>query len=320
MGEVILPAAVRVPGSSANLGPGFDVLGLALEIYLEARVERSTPGKTPVRLTGPHIERISTDDSNLVLTAFRTAFQRADKQAPPVSLELRNGIPLARGLGSSGAAAVAGATLANHCGRLGLSRIDMVALAAELEAGHADNVAASCLGGLAVACRGGSAEGGAAGGIQVLALPWPQEIVPVLAIPQLHLETQEARSALPNSYSRADAVFNLQRVALLVGALVSGRGRELADDSELFAAALADRLHQPYRAPLVPGLREALGLRVPGLLGVALSGAGPSLIAFVRGASQPTVAALEQLYRDLRLAAEVRPVKVDTEGARMIND
>ena len=158
------------------------------------------------------------------------------------------------------------------------------------------------------------------GGIQVLALPWPQEIVPVLAIPQLHLETQEARSALPNSYSRADAVFNLQRVALLVGALVSGRGRELADDSELFAAALADRLHQPYRTPLVPGLREALGLRVPGLLGVALSGAGPSLIAFVRGASQPTVAALEQIYRDLRLAAEVRPVKVDTEGARMIND
>ena len=323
MGKVILPAAVRVPGSSANLGPGFDVLGLALEIYLEARVDRSAPGRPPVRLAGPHTEGISADDSNLVLVAFRTAFQRAGRLPPPVCLELDNGIPLARGLGSSGAAAVAGVMLANHCGRLGLSRTEMVALAAGLEAGHADNVAASCLGGLTVACRPNSAEGSAEGGaeeIQVLALPWPPEIVPVLAIPEFGLETKQARSALPNSYSRVDAVFNLQRVALLVGALASGRAPELASDRELFAAALADRLHQPYRAPLVPGLREALGLGAPGLLGVALSGAGTSLIAFVRGAPQPTVAALEQVYRDLRLAAEVRPVKVDTEGARMIDD
>ena len=320
MGEVILPVAVRVPGSSANLGPGFDVLGLALEIYLEARVDRAAPGRPPVRLAGSHTEGISTDDSNLVLVAFRTAFQRAGRLPPPVCLELENGIPLARGLGSSGAAAVAGATLANHCGRLGLSRREMVALAAGLEAGHADNVAASCLGGLTVACRPNSAEGGAEEEIQVLALPWPPEIVPVLAIPQFGLETKQARSALPNSYSRADAVFNLQRVALLVGALASGRAPELASDRELFAAALADRLHQPYRAPLVPGLREALGLRAQGLLGVALSGAGTSLIAFVRGAPQPTVAALEQVYRDLRLTAEVRPVKVDTEGARMIDN
>ena len=324
MGGVILPVAVRVPGSSANLGPGFDVLGLALEIYLEARVDRSAPDRSPVRLAGPHTEGISTDDSNLVLTAFRAAFQRARRQPPPVCLELDNGIPLARGLGSSGAAAVAGATLANHCGRLGLSRREIVALAAGLEAGHADNVAASCLGGLTVACRPNSAEGSAEGGaeeeIQVLGLPWPPEIVPVLAIPEFGLETRQARSALPNSYSRADAVFNLQRVALLVGALASGRAPELASDRELFAAALADRLHQPYRAPLVPGLREALGLGAPGLLGVALSGAGTSLIAFVRGATQPTVAALEQVYRDLRLAAEVRPVKVDTEGAVLIDD
>ena len=274
----------------------------------------------PVQLAGPHTEGISTDDSNLVLTAFRAAFQHAGRQPPPVCLELENGIPLARGLGSSGAAAVAGVMLANHCGRLGLSRTEMVALAAGLEAGHADNVAASCLGGLTVACLPNSAEGGTEEEIQVLALPWPPEIVPVLAIPQSGLETRQARSALPNSYSRADAVFNLQRVALLIGALASGRAPELASDRELFAAALADRLHQPYRAPLVPGLREALGLRAPGLLGVALSGAGTSLIAFVRGAPQPTVAALEQVYRDLRLAAEVRPVKVDTEGARMIED
>lgn len=320
MSDVVLPVAVRVPGSSANLGPGFDVLGLALEIWLQARVAQPAPGRARVQLAGPHTEGISSDDSNLVLAAFRAAFQRAGRQAPPVCLELHNAIPLARGLGSSGAAAVAGALLANHCGRLGLSRMEIVSLAAQFEGGHPDNVAASCVGGLTVACRTGSTERAAVGEMQVLALPWPAEIVPVLAIPQLRLETQQARSALPDSYSRADAVFNLQRVALLVGALASGRARELADAPELFAAALADRLHQPYRSPLVPGLREALQLRAPGLLGVVLSGAGPSLIAFVSGAPQPTVAALEQLYRNLGLATQVRPAKVDTQGATLIDD
>lgn len=309
MSEIRLPAAVRVPGSSANLGPGFDALGLALELYLEARATEPRPGAPPVGLSGPHTAGISTDDSNLVLVAFRRAFERAGRAAPKVSLELNNSIPLGRGLGSSGAACVGGVALANYCGRLELSALAVLSLAAEIE-GHPDNVAASCLGGLAVACRTESASGG---GIQALALPWPREVSVVISIPAFELETSKARAALPASYSRADAVFNLQRVALLVGALASGRPRP-----EQVATALADRLHQPYRAPLVPGLREALQLRVPGLLGVALSGAGPALIAFVQGSPQPTVEALAQVYRKLGLEAEVRPVNVDTQGATVL--
>ncbi len=307
-----LPAAVRVPGSSANLGPGFDVLGLALNLYLEARVEQAQGGAPVVRLSGPHTTGISTGQDNLVLAAFRRAFERAGQAAPAVRLELANSIPLARGLGSSGAAAVAGATLANHCGNLGMSRSEIVALAAQFEQGHPDNVAACCLGGLTVACRVDD-------GMRVLSLPWPQEISVVLAIPDLRLETSKARAVLPTSYSRDDAVFNLQRVGLLVGALASASGGELVREPGLFAAALADRLHQPYRAPLVPGLREALELRAPGLLGVALSGAGPSLIAFVQGAPQAPMAALEQIYGKLGLAAEVRPVSVDTRGAAVLS-
>ena len=297
---------VRVPGSSANLGPGFDVLGLALELYLEVRLAEPEPDAPLVRLLGPHTSGIPTDDSNLVWVGFRKAFERARRSAPRVRLELNNAIPLGRGLGSSGAALVAGVVLANHCGGLGLSRLEELALAAEVE-GHPDNVAASCLGGLAVACPSEK-------GIEVLALSWPAEISLVMAVPEFELETKKARAALPPFYSRADAVFNLQRVALLVGAVAQG-GEGGRARARQMAAALSDRLHQPYRAPLVPGLRQALGLRLDGLLGVALSGAGPSLIAFVEGQAQPAIAALQRIYRDLGLPAEVRPVNIDKHGA-----
>ncbi len=296
---------VRVPGSSANLGPGFDVLGLALELYLEARLVERKPQTPLVRLAGPHTAGIPTDDSNLVLVAFRKTLERQGRTAPEVGLELHNAIPMARGLGSSGAAVVAGVMLANHGAGLDLSRLQELALAAEIE-GHPDNVAASCLGGLAVACPSEN-------GIEALTLPWPEELSQVIAIPELRLDTEEARASLPASYARADAVFNLQRLALLVGAVAAGRVR-----AGQMGAALADRLHQPYREPLVPGLREALALRVPGLLGVALSGAGPSLIALVGGLPQLTVAALERIYAGLRLRAEVRLVNVDKRGAVVV--
>lgn len=302
--ELKLPAAVRVPGSSANLGPGFDVLGLALELYLDVAAREPIAGMPLVACSGPHTGGIAADESNLVLAAWRTGFERAGRVAPPVCVELNNSIPLTRGLGSSGAAAVAGITLANHCGALGFSPMEVIALAAELEQGHPDNVAASCLGGLTIACRGGQDR------MQVLALPWPGRLGVVVAVPEFRLETKKAREVLPAAYRRADAVFNLQRVALLAGALASGR-----PDPAHIATALADRIHQPYRAPLVPGLKEAIELRAPGLLGVALSGAGPSLIAFTDGDPAPAVAALRELYDRLRIPCDVRPVKVAARGA-----
>lgn len=292
-------ATVSVPGSSANLGPGFDVLGVALDLYLEARI---APAAAPrVRCSGPHGAGIALDESNLVLRAFRLAHERAGKQAPTVSLDLCNNIPLARGLGSSGAAAVAGVVLANHCGELGLTAGQMVALAAELEGQHADNVAASFYGGLVVACVGEEA-------IEVLPLAWPSEVGLVAAIPEFHLETSKARAVLPPSYTRADAVFNLKHLGLLIAALASG-------NPSAIGPALADRFHEPYRAPLVPGLKEAQQLRVPGLLGVVLSGAGPSLLAFTTGDSGPTVHALRSVYEHLHINCDVRPMHVALKGA-----
>lgn len=309
MSELILPARVRVPGSSANLGPGFDVLAVALELWLEAAVFSPGGGRPRVRLSGPHTESIAADDSNLILKSFRRGFEAAGRPAPPVCLELENQIPLARGLGSSGAAAVAGLVLANHCGRLGLATERLAWLAAEMEDGHPDNVTASLCGGLIVACALGD------GRVETLRLKWPEQISLVVAVPEFKLETSKARAVLPASYARSDTVFNLQRVALLVGALASGSAAALR-----MPTAVDDRLHQPYRAPLVPGLREALELRAPGLLGVVLSGAGPSLLALVEGSPQPTVQALEGVYRRLGMAAEVRPLAVAAAGATVMSD
>lgn len=294
MSETI--ARVRVPGSSANLGPGFDALALALAVFVDAS---ATPRKEAVRvrLAGPHAAGLPADDSNLVWQAFVRAFQQAGHATPDLQLQVRNEIPLGRGLGSSGAAAVAGVALANAVGKLGMTTIDILMLAVEVE-GHPDNVAASALGGLAVVAPPSHA----------ISLPWPSSVQNLVAVPDVQLATSRARAALPDDYSRSDAVFNLQRATLLVAAAASG-------DATALRTALCDRWHQPYRAPLVPGLREALALDCPGLYGVTLSGAGPSLIAFVDAANPgPARQALEDIYRRLGVNGEVRALAVAAKG------
>jgi homoserine kinase len=296
-----MTSRVRVPGSSANLGSGFDALALGLGIYLDVSAEPRSGGER-VRLSGAHsadVNSISlpTDDSNLIWQAFLHTFKQAGRIAPDLTLAARNEIPLGRGLGSSGAAAVAGVALANRAGELGLTALQVLMLAAEVE-GHPDNVAASALGGLAVVAPPD----------QAISLPWPRKISAVVAVPHVQLATSRARAALPGEYSRQDAVFNLQRATLLVAAIASGNAAALR-------VALEDRWHQPYRAPLVPGLREALKLECPGLYGLALSGAGPSIIAFVDASNPaPARAALEKIYRDAGVAGEVRELDVAARG------
>lgn len=243
-----------------------------------------------IHLSGPHTAGLPTDDSNLIWRAFTKTWPKA----PDFTLKVCNEIPLGRGLGSSGAAAVAGVALANAVGGLKLSALEVLARAAEIE-GHPDNVAASTLGGLAAFAEGVS-----------ISLPWPRNVALLVAIPECQLATEKARAALPDTYSRADAVFNVQHAALLVAAVAAG-------DTAALTAALHDRLHQPYREPLVPGLKEALALRLPGLLGVTLSGAGPSLLAFVIEPA-PARAALEDIYKRLNIRAEIRSISVAQQG------
>ena len=274
------------------------MLALALGLYLRCTLRESGAGFA-VRVSGTDSAAISRDESNLIWRAFlRLAGERAPRG---VELQIANEIPIGKGLGSSAAAIVAGLALANEWMGLKKSKEEIVQLATEME-GHPDNVAAAVWGGLVVSCQ---AEDGS---VLSVRSPLSANVEVVLVVPEFQLATEAARAALPAQYSRQDAVFNLQRVALLLAALRDGR-------ADLLAEGMRDRLHQPYRAPLVPGFEAILELRdLPGLLGVALSGAGPSVLAFCSGHSAEVGEAIAACFRAKKIAAQAHRLPVDRDG------
>lgn len=260
--DVSMGKSVRVPATSANLGPGFDALGLALDLYLECRF-RPAP-ELVIRATGCDAELISTGADNLIWqTALRVACD-AGRTLGPIDLEISNGIPLGKGLGSSAAALTAGVVIATELLGLRWDPHRILDEAARIE-GHPDNVAACVLGSIVASAFDSD---GVARAVRMDVHPSYNVAV---IVPDFVLPTSESRRVLPSSYSREDTVFNVQRSALLIVALATGA-------TDVFPTALEDRLHQPYRFALVPGLKEITELRAPGLLGCALSGAGPSIL------------------------------------------
>jgi homoserine kinase len=256
--------AVRVPASSANLGPGFDALGLALDVYLECRFRPSSA--LQIQVSGRDAEQISTGEDNYIWMTAQGVARGCGREMPAVEMEIKNGIPLGKGMGSSAAALVAAVAMANEVLGLGFDVNRILQEAAALE-GHPDNVAACVLGSIVASAFDSSGKACA-----VRMEIHPKYNVAVI-VPDFMLPTVEARRALPESYSKFDTIFNVQRSTLLLAALTSGA-------TGAFPTALEDRMHQPYRAPLVPGLEEIVQLRAPGLLGCALSGAGPSILVF----------------------------------------
>lgn len=255
---------VRVPASSANLGPGFDALGLGLDLYLECRFRAAAQLK--IRATGRDASAISQEADNLIWqTALRIAADQGRKM-PPIELNIANDIPLGKGLGSSAAALTAGVVIASEVLGFGWDRPRVMDEAARME-GHPDNVAACVLG--AIVASAFDSEGVT----RAVRLDLHPHYGVAVVVPDFVLSTSKAREVLPTTYSRADAVFNVQRSALLIVALATGV-------TSAFPTALEDRIHQPYRFPLVPGLEEISRLRATGLLGCALSGAGPSILVF----------------------------------------
>jgi homoserine kinase len=255
-------ARVRVPATMANLGPGFDALGLAVSLHCEASAQLSSED---VFVYNDDATAFPTD--NLMHQGWREAHRALQLEAPRVELRCHNPIPLARGLGSSSAALVAGAALADEAlgGRLGRSGVLRVCAALE---GHPDNVAPAVLGGFTASVMCGSEP-------LTSSFALPENVHILVAVPDFELKTSEARAALPAQYSREDMVFNLSRSALWVAAVASGR-------LEWLREACRDRLHQPYRARLVPGLEDAIDAALSGgALAAFLSGAGPSLGALV---------------------------------------
>lgn len=300
---------VEVPATSANLGPGFDCLGLALDICNMVEIEEAPGGRVKVEIAGEGAGDLAADAANLVATAAERVFSAAGRRPAGFHLRLENAIPVARGLGSSSAAIVGGMVAANALLGAPLSNDEILQLAFELE-GHPDNVAPALLGGLTVACVSGSRA-------LALRLDPPAGLPLAVLVPERPLATAEARRVLPTEIPRADAIFNVQRACLLLAALGDGR-------TDLLAEALQDRLHQPYRAALLPGLAEVLAAaRRPGLLGACLSGSGSSVLCFLDPQASPE--ARQQGARALAAVFEGRdiPCRVlftapSAHGARLV--
>jgi homoserine kinase len=298
------PLHLTLPATSANLGPAFDAAALAFSLYLRVSARPATAYS--IAAEGRDREICGQLENHLILITYREVLAGAGKVEMPLALEIRNEIPIGKGCGSSAAARLAGIALAVHFGRLRWTDAQIIGEASRREH-HPDNAAACWMGGLAVARLGEEAEA------QVARVrpkgKWPL----LVAIPPESLATEEARRVLPASYSRADAVANIQNSMLLLAAFVEGR-------HDLLAGALDDRIHQPYRTalcPLLPALQELAGQ--PGILGVALSGAGPSVLIFLDpGSKTPArkVAARVAAHLNLKqLPAELVLTAIADKGA-----
>ena len=289
---------VRVPASSANLGPGFDALALALALYNEVEIEEADAVTVAIR--GEGAGRLDAGGDNVVARGARMAFEAAGRPFKGAAIECLNRIPLARGLGSSAAAWVAGLAGANVLLGSPLDQDALLALAARAE-GHPDNVAAAVFGGLTVSCVAGDRA-------VAVALPVPADLQWVVLVPEAESSTRQARAVLPDAVPRADAVLNVQCVSLLLAALAAGR-------PDLLGLAMRDRLHQPYRLPLFPWMGAVdQAAREAGALGCALSGAGSAMLAAARGGADKIARAMEQALHRTGARGRAVALGVDTAG------
>ena len=301
-------AEIRVPASTSNLGPGFDCFGLALKMYLTVRAKAVPELSEPCRVitTGAkENEALPRNASNLIYRAMAFAARREGVTLPPVELEVHNEIPLASGLGSSGAGIVAGIKLSSVLTQHEITDQAILNYATEFE-GHPDNVAAALCGGFVISCVRDDRT------VVSAKFDWPANVRVVVVSPHSQLPTHVARAALPRTVSRANAVHNLQRAALFTAALAQQK-------YDLFWEAMCDQLHQPQRESLVPGLAEALALpRMDGLLGVALSGAGPSILALVERNEDEIGSRLANCFSAHKIESTIRTLDVDNDGCRLL--
>jgi homoserine kinase len=284
---------VTLPATSANLGPGFDAVGVALSLAL--RVEARLADQDRVEASGRDAEACGALRNNLILSTYRSAMRLADVPAKSLALQVENEIPLGMGCGSSAAARLAGVLLANHFGQLGWSDEKIVAAASEME-GHPDNVAACWYGNFTVSVPQD-------GCVSSATFPCDGSWQLLLVLPGTGLATEKARGVLPETYSRADTVFNVQRAALLTAAFAQ-------QNLDLLRIAMQDRVHQPFRKEICGLLQHVEQLLdSKELAGVALSGAGPALLAVL--SETATLRGAEARIRQvLGGAVELLPVRI----------
>ena len=287
---------LRLPATSANLGPGFDAVAVALDFFLE--IEAEPAQEFSISASGRNADRCARLEDNLILETYRQIMQSHEREIVPLAIRMVNGIPLGMGCGSSAAARLAAIALADHFGELQWNTAQVLEEAYKLE-GHPDNVAACWLGGFVTAVCEGTR-------VHVARTEPPQEWRAIVALPEEPLSTSKARAVLPRSFPLEDVVDNLQSVAVLGLAFAQAR-------ADLLRLAMRDRIHQPYRAAICPQLPVLLPLvGEHGILGVALSGAGPAVLVIVdREESLPDASSAVRNYMD----AELLICRFSTVGA-----
>ena len=296
---------VTVPATTANLGPGFDCLGAALTLYNQFQFTSRDAADTAVRITvtGEEAPRVKTNANSLVYRAFVKLYQQLGQIPPPVEIAIQLGVPLSRGLGSSATAIVGGLVGANQLAGEPLGLSELMQLAIPLE-GHPDNVVPALLGGCRLAAQATDQNW------EICEIPWHSNLIPVVAIPNFEVSTKQARAVLPTQVSRTDAIFNLAHLGLLL------RGLETGNQSWL-EAGMQDKLHQPYRQTLIRGYEAVRDAALyTGGYGMAISGAGPTLLALSNSQQAEAVAsAMTEAWQAHRVTAQVLTLSVDTQGA-----
>ncbi len=293
----------RIPASTTNLGPGFDVLGLALQLYSTVTLEPSETD-TEVVVSGIDADKIPNTPEHIACQAVELVFRRSGTRPPQgFKLHIDNGIPAIRGLGGSGTAILGGLLTANVLCDLPFSDAELLNFATEME-GHPDNVAASLYGGIVVSAQ-------EKGQVHTVQLACPAELSIVLAIPDFPLSTKQAREVLPKSVDFADAVYNTSRSTLLIASIATGQ-------FEMLKIAMKDKLHQPYRTSLIPGFNDVAEAAITnGALSVALSGAGPTVAAYCLEHAEQVAKQMQNAFNKHQTVCDIKILKPDADGAEV---
>jgi homoserine kinase len=296
---------VRVPATSANLGPGFDSLGLALDLWNETLITLAI--EYSLQVNGEGQEKLARGENNLIIQSAQKLAERVGRRLPPFHVDCTNRIPLSSGLGSSAAAKLTGLLGANILLGKPLKNDEILDLATELE-GHPDNVAPALLGGLVVSTM----EQGKVFAHKINVGANQHSLLHLtIVLPDFHLSTKQARAVLPEQVPVRDAVHNISHAVLVAEALRNG-------DLNLLGKAMTDTLHQPHRLPLIPGAREAMeAAKAAGTPAVALSGAGPSLIAFSSKRDPAIGEAMKRAFEQAGLQARIYQLKTSNHGAEV---
>jgi len=300
---------VKAPATTANMGPGYDCLGMALDVWNALEVEVLDGGESMVEIIGEGAGELGTGRDNLVYRSMEFLFKDAGQDMPAVRLKCENTIPLARGLGSSAAAIASGLVAANAICSQDYTPNDLLEMAATIE-GHPDNVAAAVLGGMQLVISDQTEEGNR---LCTVPINVPPELHAVIFVPDVRISTEDARAVLPVKVTVADAVHNMGRVGLLVASMATNH-------PEYLAIATQDRLHQPYRQPLFPAMKVIFQAALDaGALGVFLSGSGSTVLALTQGREMTVAYEMAEAARQASAEGKVSVTQPTVRGAHLID-